>query len=204
MVMQASRNGYFFVLDRTNGKSLLTKPFAAVNWAKGIDELGRPIPDPLKEPKRDGVLIAPNEAGATNYRPPSFDPKTGLFIVNAQDAYGIYFFKPEHGSYGWAGANYSLAGKSFLRAIDYKTGKIVWEHPIGDNAGSAGVLTTATGLTISGDNSVNLMVLRTSDGTTLWHENIGRMQGAPISYLLDGKQYLVVSGGSSLYAYALP
>ena len=64
MVMQASRNGYFFVLDRTNGKSLLTKPFAAVNWAKGIDELGRPIPDPAKEPNRDGVLIAPNEAVA--------------------------------------------------------------------------------------------------------------------------------------------
>jgi alcohol dehydrogenase (cytochrome c) len=192
------------VLDRTNGKSLLTKPFAAVNWAKGIDSLGRPIPDPAKEPKKDGVLIAPNEAGATNFRPPSFDPKTGLFIVSAQDAYGIYFFKPEHGSYGWAGADYNLAGKAFLRAVDYKTGKIAWEHPIGDSAGTAGVLTTATGVTISGDNSVNLIAIRSSDGSTLWHENIGRVQGAPITYLLDGKQYLVVSGGSSLYAYALP
>jgi alcohol dehydrogenase (cytochrome c) len=204
MVMQASRNGYFFVIDRTNGKSLLTKPFAAANWAKGIDALGRPIPDPAKEPKRDGVLIAPNEGGATNFRPPSFDPKTGLLIVNAQDGYGIYFFKPEHGSYGWAGADYTLAGKSFLRAIDYKTGKIVWDHPIGDGGGSAGVLTTATGLTVSGDNASNLLVLRSSDGATLWHENIGRVQGAPITYLLDGKQYLVVGGGSSLYAYALP
>jgi alcohol dehydrogenase (cytochrome c) len=204
MVMQASRNGYFFVLDRTNGKNLLTRPFATVNWAKGIDELGRPIPDPAKEPKRDGVLIAPNEAGATNFRPPSFDPETGLLIVNAQDGYGIYFFKPDHGAYGWAGADYNLAGKSFLRAIDYKTGKIVWDHPIGDNAGGAGVLTTATGLTISGDNPGNVMALQTSDGATLWHENIGRMQGAPITYLLHGKQYVVVSGGSSLYAYALP
>jgi alcohol dehydrogenase (cytochrome c) len=66
------------------------------------------------------------------------------------------------------------------------------------------VLTTATGVTLSGDNSVNLIAIRSSDGTTLWHENIGRVQGAPITYLLDGKQYLVVSGGSSLYAYALP
>jgi alcohol dehydrogenase (cytochrome c) len=204
MVMQASRNGYFFVLDRTNGKSLLTKPFAAVNWAKGIDKLGRPIPNPAKEPKRDGVLIAPNEAGATNYRPPSFDPKTGLFIVNAQDGYGIYFFKPEHGAYGWAGADYNLAGKSFLRAIDYKTGKIVWDHPIGESSGAAGVLTMATGLTISGDNSGNLLGLRTSNGETLWHEAIGRMQGAPITYELDGRQYVVVSGANSLYAYALP
>src|SRR5207253_5036221 len=93
MLMQASRDGYFFVLDRTNGKNLLTAPFATVNWAKGIDAEGRPIPDPAKYPSRDGVLVAPNESGATNFRPPSFDPKTGWFIVSAQDGYGIYFFK---------------------------------------------------------------------------------------------------------------
>ena len=102
LVLQASRNGYFFVLDRTNGKSILTKPFATVNWSKGIDQLGRPIPDPAKEPNQDGVLIAPDEGGATNFWPPTFDPKTGLLIVNAKDGYGIYFFKPEHGAYGWA------------------------------------------------------------------------------------------------------
>ncbi len=204
MLMQASRNGYFFVLDRTTGKSLLTTPFAAVNWAKGIDAQGRPIPDPAKAPSKDGVLVAPNESGATNFRPPSFDPQTGLFIVNAQDGYGIYFFKPEHGAYGWAGADYNLTGRSFIRAIDYKTGKVAWDHPIGDGAGTAGVMTTSTGLTISGDNPGNLIAFRTSDGATLWHENIGRMQNAPISYELDGKQYIVVGGGSSLYAFALP
>ena len=111
---------------------------------------------------------------------------------------------PTDGAYGWAGADYSVAGKSFLRAIDYKTGKIVWNHPIGDGAGTAGVLTTEAGLTFSGDNSGNLMALRTSDGTTLWHADIGRMQNGPITYQLDGKQYLVVGGGSSLYAFALP
>jgi alcohol dehydrogenase (cytochrome c) len=204
LLMQASRNGYFFVLDRTNGKSLLTAPFATVNWAKGIDALGRPIPDPAKRPSKDGVLVAPNESGATNFRPPSFDPKTGFLIVSAQDGYGIYFFKPDHGSYGWAGADYGVAGKSFLRAIDYRTGRIVWNHPIGDGAGTAGVLTTDAGLTFSGDNSSNVIAFRTSDGATLWHDNIGRMQNAPITYQLDGKQYLVVGGGSSLYAFALP
>ena len=151
MVMQASRNGYFFVLDRTNGKNLLTTPFATVNWAKEIDKDGRPIPDPAKEPSRDGVLVAPNESGGTNFRSPSFDPSTGLFIVSAHDGYGIYFFKPEHGDYGWAGADYKVAGRGFLRAIDYKTGKIVWSHPIGDGPGTAGVLTTNTGLTFTGD-----------------------------------------------------
>jgi alcohol dehydrogenase (cytochrome c) len=204
MLMQASRNGYFFVLDRTNGKSLLTAPFAAANWAKGIDSLGRPIPNPAKEPQRDGVLVAPNEAGATNFRPPSFDPGTGFLIVSATDGYGIYFFEPEHGAYGWAGADYGVAGKSFLRAIDYRTGKIAWNHPIGDGSGTAGVLTTEAGLTFSGDNRSSVMSLRTSDGATLWHEDIGHVQNAPITYLLDGKQYLIVAGGGSLYAFALP
>jgi alcohol dehydrogenase (cytochrome c) len=204
LVMQASRNGYFFVLDRTNGKNLLTAPFAAVNWAKGIDSLGRPIRDPAKEPRKDGVLVAPNEAGATNFRPPSFDPKTGFLIVSAVDGYGIYFFKPEHGAYGWAGADYNVAGRSFLRAIDYRTGKIAWEHAIGDGSGSAGVLTTEAGLTFSGDNRESVMALRTSDGSTLWHENIGRMQNAPITYELDGKQVLMVGGGTALFAFALP
>jgi len=203
LLLQASRNGYFFVLDRTTGKSLLTTPFATVNWSKGIDSLGRPIPNPAKFPHQDGVLIAPNESGATNFRPPSFDPQTGLFIVSAQDGYGIYFFKPEHGAYGWAGADYGVAGRAFLRAIDYQTGKIVWNHPIGDGAGAAGVLTTATGLTFSGDVSGNLMALRTSDGTTLWHQAIGKMGNGPISFELDGSEYLVAAGDSSLYAFAV-
>src|SRR5919204_798722 len=119
MVMQASRNGYFFVLDRTNGTNLLTVPFAAANWASGIDAKGRPIPIVAKEPARDGRLVAPDEGGGTNYRSPSFDAKSGLFIVSAKDAYGIYFFKPEHGAYGWAGADYGVHSKGVLRAIDY-------------------------------------------------------------------------------------
>jgi alcohol dehydrogenase (cytochrome c) len=204
MVMQASRNGYFFVLDRTNGKNLLTKPFATVNWAKEIDKDGRPIPDPKKEPSREGVLVAPNENGATNYRPPSFDPATGLFLVSAHDGYGIYFFKPEDGAYGWAGADYNLMGKSYLRAIDYQTGSIKWSHYIGDAPGTAAVLTTASGLTFTGDAATNAMALRTSDGTTLWHSSIGRVGNAPITYQLDGKQYVVFGGGGTLYAFALP
>ena len=203
MVLQASRNGYFFVLDRTNGENLLTAPFTVVNWALGLDERGRPIPDPAKEPTRDGVLVAPNEAGGTNYRSPGFDPETGYLIVNAQDGYGIYFFKPEHGAYGWAGADYNVAGRSFLRAIDYRTGEIAWSHPIGGNAGAAGVLTTASGLTISGDNPGNMLILRTRDGETLWHAPTGRVGNGPITYELDGRQYIVVGARNALVAFAL-
>jgi alcohol dehydrogenase (cytochrome c) len=204
LLLQASRNGYFFVLDRTDGKSLLTVPFAAVNWAKGVDEKGRPIPNPDKEPQRDGRLVAPNEGGATNYRSPSFDPRTGLLVVSAVDAYGIYFFKKEHGEYGWAGANSGVWSRAALRAIDYQTGKIKWSHDLGDGGGSAGVLTTATGVTFTGDTNNNVMALRTADGTTLWHAAIGRVGNSPITYELDGRQFVVVGGGNGLYAFALP
>jgi len=204
MLMQASRNGYFFVLDRANGTSLKTFPFATVNWAKGIDKAGRPIPNPDKEPARDGRLVAPNEGGGTNYRSPSFDPATGLFIVSAQDSYGIYFFKPEHGSYGWAGADYGVSGKGVLRAIEYQTGAVRWRHDLGDGASGAGVLTTASGLVFTGDSSGNVLALRTSDGSTLWHSGIGRVGNSPITYELDGRQYVVVGGGGVLYSFALP
>jgi len=148
--------------------------------------------------------VAPNEAGATNYRSPSFDPATGLLLVSAQDAYGIYFFKNDHGAYGWAGANYSVYGRSAIRAIDFRTGKIRWSHGIGDGAGSAGVLTTASGLAFTGDIPGNALALRTSDGSTLWHAGIGRVGNAPITYQMDGRQFVVLGGGSALYAWALP
>jgi len=204
LLLQASRNGYFFVLDRTNGKNLLTKSFATVNWASGVDQDGRPTPAPAKEPARDGRLVAPNESGATNFRSPSFDPRTGLLIVSAQDGYGIYFFKPEHGAFGWAGADYTLYGKSAIRAIDYRTGNIKWNHEIGEGAGAAGVLTTESGLTFTGDIAGNLIALRTADGTTAWHAAIGRVGNSPITYEFDGRQYLLVGAGSSLFAWALP
>src|SRR5215471_2313172 len=203
LLLQASRNGYFFVLDRTNGKNLLTKSFATVNWASGVNNDGRPTPATAKEPARDGRLVAPNESGATNFRSPSFDPRTGLLVVSAQDGYGIYFFKPEHGAFGWAGADYTLYGKSAIRAIDYRTGAIKWNHEIGDGAGAAGVLTTESGVTFTGDIAGNLLALRTADGTTLWHASIGRIGNSPITYTLDGRQYVVTGGGSSLYAWTL-
>jgi alcohol dehydrogenase (cytochrome c) len=204
LLLQASRNGYFFVLDRINGTNLRTVPFATVNWASGVDKAGRPVPDPAKEPARDGRLVAPNESGGTNYRSPSYDPSTGLLIVSAHDGYGIYFFKPEHGEYGWAGADYNVWGRAVLRAIDYKTGAIKWNHDLGDGASAAGVLTTASGVTFTGDTAGNVMALRTSDGATLWHSAIGRVGNSPITYELDGHQYVVVGGGGVLFAFRLP
>jgi len=205
MLMQTSRNGYFFVLDRTNGKNLLTNPFGPVNWALGVDAQGRPIPNPAKEPAPDGRLIAPDEGGLTNYRSPSFDPKTGLFVVDAHPSYGIYFAKPADGEFGWAGADYGVWGKGVLEAIDYRTGKLRWTHELGPNGSGAGVLTTDSGVTFTGDAHSNILALQTSDGKTLWHAGTGAgMQSSPITYELDGRQYVVTSSGGVLFAWALP
>lgn len=205
MLMQASRNGYFFVLDRTDGKSLLTVPFGPVNWALGIDKQGRPIPNPAKEPAPDGRLIAPDEGGLTNFRSPSFDPKTGLFIVDAHPSWSIYFAKPADGDYGWAGADYDLWGKGIIEAIDYQTGKIRWSHDVGSGGSGAGVLTTDSGLTFTGDALGNFLALDTATGKTLWHAGSGGIIGSsPTTYQLDGKQYVLTSGGGVLFAWKLP
>ncbi len=205
MLMQTSRNGYFFVLDRTNGKNLLSKPFGPVNWALHVDERGEPVPNPEKEPARDGRLIAPDEGGMTNYRSPSFDPKTGLFVVDARPSYGIYFAKPADGTFGWAGADYGVWGKAVLEAIDYQTGAIRWRHELGPGGSGAGVLTTDAGLTFTGDASGNVLALDTSDGKTLWHAGAGAgMESSPITYELDGRQVVMTSSGGVLFAWALP
>ncbi len=205
MLMQASRNGYFFVLDRLSGENLLTTPFGPVNWSSGLDQKGRPTPNPVKEPAPDGRLIAPDEGGLTNYRSPSFDPKTGLFIVNAHPSYGIYFTKPADGTFGWAGADYGVWGKGVLEAIDYQTGKIKWSHELGPNGAGGGVLTTASGLIFTGDAQGSVLALRTSDGKTLWHAGQGQsMQSSPVTYELDGRQYVLTSGGGVMFAWVLP
>jgi alcohol dehydrogenase (cytochrome c) len=205
MVMQASRNGYFVVVDRTNGKNLLSVPYGPVNWSLGVDKNGNPIPNPKKEPAPDGRLIAPDEGGVTNYRSPSFDPQTGLFIVDAHPSYSLYFAKPADGNYGWAGADYGLWSKGVIEAIDYKTGKIRWSHPAGQRGDDAGVLTTDSGLTFTGDGYGNMLALDTRSGKTLWHAGTGApMQTSPTTYELDGRQYVVTGSGSVLFAWALP
>jgi alcohol dehydrogenase (cytochrome c) len=205
MLMQASRNGYFFVLDRTNGKNLLTVPYGPVNWSLGVDKQGHPIPNPAKEPAPDGRLIAPDEGGLTNFRSPSFDTKNGLFIVDAHPSWSIYFAKPADGVYGWAGADYDVWGKGVIEAIDYQTGKMRWSHELGPEGSGAGVLTTDSGLTFTGDAQGNFLALDSSNGKTLWHAGSGsQILSSPITYELDGRQFVLTSSGGVMFAFALP
>jgi alcohol dehydrogenase (cytochrome c) len=205
LVAQASRDGWFFVLDRTNGKALVSVPFAKQNWASGVDAKGQPIPNEAKVTVGNGILVAPNQGGAANWPPPSFDPRTGLFYVNATDAYSIYYVfddtaKPE----GWAGNDRGGWSQEVLRAIDYKTGKIRWSHTWPSTGGRSGVLTTAGGLVFVGDPSTNIVALNAATGTILWHAPLAAsVTNGPMTYELGGQQYLVFAAGDTLHAFTL-
>ena len=208
LLAQAARNGYFFVLDRTDGSSLVSKGFVGVDWSKGIDARGQPIPDPAKEPKVDGSLVNTPAGGGTNWPPPSFDPETGLFYVNARRGYSLAYLtdtdpKPE----GYGGGPGGGFAEPFLEALDYKTGNIVWSHsyPSGGYGNSgAGILTTAGKLLFTGDPSGNLIAHDPATGKILWHFHTGQnVSNGPMTFEMDGRQYVVAGAGDTLFAFAL-
>jgi acido-empty-quinoprotein group A len=205
MLAQASRNGYFFVLDRKTGKHLLTAPFVETNWAKGINAAGQPVRDLDKDPAPDGRLVSPASNGATNWLSPSFDPQTGLVYVSARRQWSVFYKTSEGKAEGWGGRDRGLYSESVLVGIDYKTGEIRWKHEIGPGEGSAGLMNTAGNVLFTADTSGNLLGLSPSTGETLWHVNMGgRVANSPMTYQISGKQYLIFGCGDTLYAFTLP
>jgi len=214
LVLQATRNGYFYVLDRTTGEHLLTSKFSpTANWATGLDEKGRPIRDPKKDFDIAGSLVSPVNAGATNWMPPSFNPQTGLFYVTSEDAYSMYYLTETdpRGAMGLGGKDELGVGLigNYLTAMDYKTGKIAWRHKYpeaggwgGTNVGHA-LLNTAGGLLFTGDPQGNLVAYDPANGDPLWHAHIGDVSGPVQTFLLDGKQYIIVGATDTLYAFRL-
>jgi alcohol dehydrogenase (cytochrome c) len=212
LLAQAARNGYFFVLDRTNGESIVSKPFVPLNWSKGIDKRGEPIPDPQKEPTVDGNLITINGGGGTNWMPPSLSPQTGLFYVNAFRGYSVTYLT-DTGTHpeGYGGSIRGLWTQHVLEALDYKTGDVKWSHGYstamgtgGVGLGGPGILTTAGGLLFSGDYFGNLIAFNAANGEILWHfPMLHSLGNGPETYELDGVQYVVAGGGDTLYVFSL-
>jgi acido-empty-quinoprotein group A len=206
LVAQASRNGYFFVLDRATGKRLVGGPFIdTVNWAKGFDAKGQPIGNPAKFPTTDGVLVSPSSNGATNWQAPSFSPQTGLFYVGTSRSYSMYYLTDtdDHPE-GWGGLDSTVGSEgNAVLAIDYKTGNTVWRHEWPSGGGVVNNLSTAGNLLFT-SNGQNLVAFQAATGKILWHAGLMAAPSAgPITYLLDGKQHLVVAAGDSLYDFTV-
>ena len=206
LLAQANRNGYYFVLDRTNGQHITTSEFVPNNWATGMDSTGRPIGDPSKRPKTAGALVFPSEGGGTNWFPPSMDPETGLFYVRVTRSASVFYLtdtdpKPE----AWGGIDKMVwNGPSSIEALHAVTGKIAWDHETGVG-GDSGLLTTAGKLLFGGDSAGNALALDPATGRTLWHVNLNQdMLNGPMTYELGGRQYVVLAAGAKLFAFTLP
>ncbi|HMF64256.1 MAG TPA: acido-empty-quinoprotein group A [Edaphobacter sp.] len=210
LVLSGARNGYFFTLDRRTGEHLVTgKMSKTVNWADGLDKNGAPVRIPAKDFDLAGALVSPGNQGITNWMPPSYSPDTGFMYVPTTDSYAMYYLTTTdpRGSMGLGGKDEQSLGSmgSYITAIDYKTGKVAWQHrfPGVANYGvQPGLLTTAGKLLFGGDPGGNLVAYDVATGTPIWHSRVG-VTNAPETYMLDGHQYVLVGGGDSVYAFRL-
>jgi alcohol dehydrogenase (cytochrome c) len=205
LLAQASRNGKFFVLDRTNGKALVSSEFMPTNWSLGFDDKGQPIPNPAKEPQVAGALVTPNQGGATNWPSPSFSPQTGLFYVSAARAYSVwYIYDPGENPQGWGGTDVGGWSEYMLQAIDFRTGKVRWSHKW-EGGGLSGLLSTAGNLLFTGDGSSgNFVALNATTGEPLWHAGLrSPVSNGAITYMLDGLQFVIVGAGDTLWAFVM-
>ncbi|MBV9769329.1 MAG: PQQ-dependent dehydrogenase, methanol/ethanol family [Bryobacterales bacterium] len=221
LMLWANRNGMFYVLDRSTGEFLSAKPFAEVNWVSGFDELGRPIRAPGKVPTVGGSIIAPGSEGATNWYSPSFSQKTGLFYVSTWDGYSSIFFRvpvkyTEGRVYagGWPQSHVPDTrtaenvrtyeeGYGAVRAIDPLTGQRRWEFKMNDVT-DAGVLSTASNLVFSGGREGYFFALDARSGELLWKATLGGVVASgPMTYSVNGRQYVAVAAGHSLFSFAL-
>ena len=211
LVVTASRNGYYFTLDRLTGEHLVTGKFSdTANWASDLNAKGQPVRNPEKDFHIAGALVSPANQGATNWPPPAFSPQTGLFYVPSTDTYAMYYLTETdpRGAMGLGGKeelNVATVG-SYLTAIDYKTGTIAWRHKyrtLGNDARAPGLLATAGGLLFAGDVSGNLIAFDPANGKILWHSYVGQVTNAPETYMIDGRQYILVAAGDTVYAFTL-
>jgi alcohol dehydrogenase (cytochrome c) len=222
----ANRNGYFYVLNREDGRFISGVPFVKVNWASGLDEKGRPI----QTPQPEGSPTWPGNQGGTNWYPPAFSPRTGLFYVSAWENYATIYRKEtatyEPGKPFYGGGFTVLAptpgapttgigrkgpinnwtnevGHGTVMAIDPLTGQAKWKFQQFDVT-DGGMLVTATDLLFTGGREGYFLVFDARTGKLLWTINLGgQIVMAPITFQVDGKQYVSVISGHTLMTFGL-
>ena len=212
LLVQANRNGFLYFLDRTNGKFLKATRFLnEVTWAKGVDETGRPILSGLI-PTSQGTRICPGIEGATNWYSPSYNPETRMFYFLALENCNMFFSKPAEYK---EGATYYATGTKkikteaqhkILLAYSIPDGTLTWRYPqVGKGTSWGGTLATAGGLVLFGDDTGSFSAVDASTGHPLWEFNTGQtVRASPMSYEVDGVQYVAIAAGSDVISFSLP
>jgi alcohol dehydrogenase (cytochrome c) len=213
LLVEANRNGYVYVLDRTDGKFLSASPFVEkLNWAKGIDSQGRPIRSGV-QPTPEGSVVCPGFAGATNWYSPAYNPDTHLMYFLALEECGTFFSKTpgrfaEGQTYYATGVRHPSGGtrQKNLIAYNVESGEFAWRYPqAGQGHSSGGVMTTAGGVVFFGDDQESLEAVDALTGAPLWHFGTGQsIHASPMSYEVNGKQYIAIAAGTDLFTFALP
>ena len=211
LIVTANRNGFLYILDRTNGKFLFGKSFIEnQNWAKGLDANGRPISAGLV-PDEKGVRVCPSDGGATNWYSPSYNSATHMFYFRSFEACAVVQSQPETFAEGQAYYATGIQtggepGKGYINAFDLDTLDFAWRDPqFGRNKGWGGVMSTATGLVAFGDDGENFVIADGRTGKPLWHFHVGQLiQASPMSYSVEAKQYFAIAAGSTVFSFALP
>jgi PQQ-dependent dehydrogenase (methanol/ethanol family) len=206
LLLHANRNGYFYVLDRTSGELLLSKPFVKkLTWSSAIDSKGNPLLTPNNETNTGGVKTCPAVRGATNWYSTAFDPRSNLYYVMVVEDCSIYR-QAKQGGFGFID-NPRDPGMKFLRALNMETGEIAWEIPqIGSvERNYSGVLATSTGLVFYGESSGAFAAVDAKNGKTLWHFDAGSVwKASPMTYTAAGRQYIAIASGANILSFALP
>lgn len=212
LLLQANRNGFYYVLDRETGEFLAGKPFVKeLNWAKGLDDKGRPMTLPQSEPSATGSMVCPSVHGATNWWSPSFNPELNLFYVVALEQCEIYYSSNQQPvpNSGFRGTGHNIInakpGQFYLRALDASSGQIRWEYPMpGPTTMWAGTVATAGNLVFSADDDGNLIAFHAQTGKALWHFYTGsNLHASPMTFGVDGHQYISIASGTNLITFGL-
>jgi alcohol dehydrogenase (cytochrome c) len=204
LMLWANRNGFYYALDRTTGQFLAGKPFVKENWASGLDDSGRPI---RTTKKSDDDVTYPGIQGGTNWYSPSYSQRTGLFYVGAWDNYYSTFTKNSETPLPWRRGAINTwtddAGHGSIMAIDPATGDKKWEFKMYDVTDS-GILTTDGDVLFSGGREGNFYALDARSGAMLWKTQLGGdVASGPITYQVDGKQYVAVAAGHGLFVFGI-